>query len=185
MRLQVILFLTLLSLKAIAWAHPIPDIPVRSNLENDILEIQIELDLRCFEQDPEAAPYLLYKDLKKWGEISKNTAFKLAENYIDGRIQLIFSDSEDFLPTYSFSFVKLGGGVLKEDEDVVVVAAKVQRKIVKNGVTFAVKATMNNELGVEVINQINGVALPRKVSLFPGEKSYEWALRLMSVKPKK
>lgn len=171
----ILLFIT--TSWSLTWAHPIPGIPVRSNLENGQLKVQIELDLRCFEQDPEGAPYILYEDLKKWGEISRNTAFQMAEKYVNERIRLIFSDLSGFKPEYRFRFIKLGGGSLEKAKDVVVIVAEMQRKVEHQGVVYSVESLMGNELSVDVINMINGKALPRKVSLFPGEKSYEWSLR--------
>lgn len=183
MKIILPFLLLFISLETGLWAHPIPDIPVRSNFEKDVLKIQVELDLRCFDQDPEAAPYILYEDFKKWGEISKNTAFQLAKDYVNERIQLVFSDLPEFKPKYRFRFIKMGGGALEKDEDVVVVVAEMDRKIVQQGISFSVEAHETNELSVEVIHQIDGKSLPRKVSLFPGEKSYDWALSPRAAHP--
>ncbi len=49
-----------LALTSVAIAHPIPDVPLRSFFEADgSAVIKIELDTRCFSQDPEMEPYLL------------------------------------------------------------------------------------------------------------------------------
>lgn len=159
-------------------AHPIPDILVKSNLENKILYIRIELDFRCIEEDPEHSPYMLYKDVSKWSEISRNTAFELAKNYVNERIQLVFNQNPIENLEYKFRFMKLGGGELEKPDDVVVMALEIKRDIKTNGQYFSVKSLLNNSLTVEVIHQIKGKAIPRQVSLFPGEKSFDWALQI-------
>ena len=46
-----------LALAAIAFAHPIPDIPVRAFFQADGSALfQVEIDTRCFEADPVMAP---------------------------------------------------------------------------------------------------------------------------------
>ena len=49
----------LLALAPAAVAHPIPDVPLRSFFEADgSAVIKIELETRCFSQDPVGEPYL-------------------------------------------------------------------------------------------------------------------------------
>ena len=44
----------------VALAHPVPDVPLRSFFDADgSAVIEIELDTRCFSDDPESEPYLL------------------------------------------------------------------------------------------------------------------------------
>jgi len=69
-------------LSSFAFAHPVPDIPVRTFFPGDgTARVTVEIDPRCFEPDPENAPSLVPHGFSKTrrGGISPST-LKLKQN---------------------------------------------------------------------------------------------------------
>jgi hypothetical protein len=158
-------------------AHPLPDIPVRTNYENNQLSIQIEVDLRCLTDDPNGSPYILKSDLEKWSDAKKNETLAQVLSYAQQRIEFLLQPKGPQHQKWEARYLKLGGEALVENNDVVVVALEFQIAIKEPNLSYSVRSTRSNTLSVEVINMKNGKVIPRHVSLFPGEKSYDWALQ--------
>jgi len=159
------------------FAHPIPDIPVRTNFQNNQLSIQIEVDLRCLSDDPNGSPYVLKSDLEKWSDSKKGETLMQVLSYAQQRIQFHLHPKGLQHRKWEARYIKLGGETLVENNDVVVVALEFQIAINEPDLSYSVHSTRDNTLSVEVINMNNGKVIPRQVSLFPGEKSYDWALQ--------
>jgi len=158
------------------FAHPVPDIPVRAHLNDGELSIQIELDLRCLTDDPIDSPYVFNKDLKKWSDEKIAKVFEDAKAYVNERIKFTLNPKGSFTPDLKCKFMLLGQGELKGPDDVVVIAVEAKTSLEELHKTYSVKSTKLNDLSLEVMNKRNGKKIPRIATLFPGEKSYEWAL---------
>ena len=59
-------------------SHPIPDVPVRSSFERDgTATIQVEIEPRCFGEDPPTAPYLFKKEFEELTAVEGGTWARL------------------------------------------------------------------------------------------------------------
>ena len=59
-------------LPVVLWAHPIPELPVKSSfLAEGQATVRVEVDPRCFEANPDKAPYLLNSELTGMDEAKK------------------------------------------------------------------------------------------------------------------
>ena len=100
----------LLFLVPIGVAHPIPDVPLRSFFEADgSVVIKIELDTRCFSQDPEAEPYLFLEDYLRLSEAERDGLRAQARAYADRVLQLSFEPGGAARPQWEFEFTTFRG----------------------------------------------------------------------------
>lgn len=157
--------------------HPLPELPVWAFFEEDgTTRIEIEVDPRCFEADPEKELYMRYWFLQRCDEEERRAMFGAAEEFIPTRIGLVFSSPDAVVemakPEWSFRFTTLGGKPLKELDDPVVIRATWRTTLPGSVSTYQVEALDRGIFSVVFLNHVGGEAVPRIQRLFPGEKSY-------------
>jgi hypothetical protein len=155
-------------------AHPLPEIPVWAFFEQDgKARIEIEIDPRCFTDDPEKELYMLYWYLQRCDAEEKEEMFDLARKFIPTRVDLIFNAPEGVEePTFTCEFTTLAGRPLKNLDDPVVIRAVWETKLPSSVETYQIKAHKTGIYSVLFLNHVNDEAVPRIQTLFPGEESY-------------
>ena len=154
-------------------AHPIPDVPVWSFFHADgSARIKIEIDVRCFSDDPENEPYLQYRVLKEMTEEERADLLKQAAEYVKNTVAFRFEPAGFVEPKFVFAFEKLGQGKLEKTNDPVVISGEWASSLAENTTGYGIDALPAGELSVLFLNHINDEAVPRIQVLFPKEKSY-------------
>ncbi|MDA7921347.1 hypothetical protein N9B73_06285 [Verrucomicrobiales bacterium] len=181
---RVVLFFAILVFASFSGAHPLPEIPVWAFFESDgTTRIEIEVDPRCFEKDPEKELYMLNWYLQRCDGKEKAEMLEAAKGFIPTRVALLFDSPEGIpKPTFTCSFTKLGGGPLKKMDDPVVIRAIWKTKLPESAKTYQVKARGVGIFSVLFLNHVNDRAVPRIQTLFPGEESYVLELPLLIAK---
>ncbi len=181
---QAVIFSLVLLQTAILWAHPIPDVPVRTFFPGDgTARVTVEVDPRCFDADPATAP-----SLQKWVYDAMNPADRkeleqkaaeLVQRYVEftlepvGRVQ----------PEFKFSFTGHSGEALKGTEDVVVLTGEWKTTLAAGLSGWRIRSTEKAKLAVVFQNIIGGKVHERIAVLFPGEKSFSLDLAGLAVTP--
>ncbi len=158
----------------LAIGHPLPEIPVWAFFEKDgSARFEIEVDPRCFVEDPEKELYMLHWYLLRCDEEEKNEMFEQAKAFIPTRVDLVFGPEEWKLdPEYNCRFTTRGGKPLKKMDDPVMIRVSWKSKIPSAVKTYQVHVHDVGIFSVLFLNHLNDVAVPRIQTLFPGEKSY-------------
>ena len=90
-------------LGCLAGAHPIPDVPVHAFFEEGgACRIQIEIDPRCFEADPNTSPSVLNEALAKAPESQRSEWKKKAKAFAQATVEYFFEPLGGVLPNFSF-----------------------------------------------------------------------------------
>lgn len=155
-------------------AHPLPEIPVWAFFEEGgKARIEIEVDPRCFSEDPENELYMLHWYLQRCDEDEKQEMFDLARKFIPTRIDLVFEEPGGIEePTFTCEFTTLGGRPLQELDDPVMIRAVWETKLPSSVKSYRVRAHKIGIYSVLFLNHVNDEAVPRIQTLFPGEESY-------------
>lgn len=155
------------------FAHPVPDVPVRSFFEADgSSRIEVEIDTRCFTADPENEPYLVNRVFKQFTEAEKSALVTKAQAFIPKTVALFIEPSGKVDPTFEYTFTSHRGEPLVGDEDPVMVTAIWKSKPDPRPKAYRIEALPEGKLSVLFLNHVNDQAVPRFQVLFPGEKSY-------------
>ena len=157
-----------------AQGHPIPDVPVRSSFDADgACRIQVEVDPRCFEADPNTAPSLLHEHLRKELSEEQRAGLKAkAKEFLRHTVELFFEPQGRILPEFEFEFTKQEGAPLKNADEVVVLTGS-WRTTVPDGMRgYRIRALEGGKLCVLFLTNLRGKAVERIAVLFPGETSY-------------
>lgn len=155
------------------FAHPVPDVPVRSFFEADgSSRIEVEIDTRCFTADPENEPYLVNRVFKQFTEAEKSALVTKAQAFIPKTVALFIEPSGKVDPIFEYTFTSHRGEPLVGDEDPVMVTAIWKSKPDPRPKAYRIEALPEGKLSVLFLNHVNDQAVPRFQVLFPGEKSY-------------
>lgn len=157
----------------LAWAHPIPDIPVRGVFETGgNCTVYIEMNPRTVDADPNTAPSLtkaIYETLppERKAELQRQIeqlARESVEFFLEpvGRIQ----------PEFKWEWTGEGHKPLANDDDVVVLTGAWKTKIAAGLTGWKIRALPGKKLAVVFQNFIDGAMHPREAVLFPGETSF-------------
>lgn len=177
-------FLLLLTLIApVCLGHPMPDIPVRASFEaNGSFEITVEVDPRCFEADPNTAPYLVEEKWKTLPEAELKALLDKTRAFIDRSVALHFSTAEPLVPAFEYSFSTLENAPLSKADDPVMVSGRWKGTLPKEVRDYSITALEGGGFSVLFLNKLKGEKVERFQVLFPGESSYKLDL-LPIVKP--
>jgi len=173
-RFQIGVFTALLCLVSVgAFAHPVPDIPVRGYFHRGgEAVLKVEIDLRCFAEDPENEPYLLKWVLDESSEAEKREWIQAAEKLTQESITFHFEPLGRTLPEFAWNFTSHAGKELSKEDDPVVLTGE-WRTTIPTGVRgYRIKATEAGELAIPFINHFDGRQIERLATLFPGEESF-------------
>lgn len=157
-----------------ALGHPIPDVPVHAFFEeNGTCRIQVEVDPRCFEADPNTAPSLLHGQLRDALSEGQRAGLKArAKDFFRHTVELFFEPDGRILPEFEFEFTAQEGAPLKNADEVVVLTGS-WRTTVPDGMRgYRIRALEGGKLCVLFQNTLRGKAVERIAVLFPGETSY-------------
>lgn len=154
-------------------AHQIPDIPVRSAFAADgACVIQVEVDPRCFEADPEKAPYLLQEQFAKADEAQKAVLTGKAAAFVTTMLDFFFEPMGHIKPEFSFDFTTNDNLPLTKAGDPVVITGTWRTHLPAGATAYRIRATEACKLAVVFLNTLGGTPVERVAVLFPGETSY-------------
>ncbi|HUF63610.1 MAG TPA: hypothetical protein VMN36_16155 [Verrucomicrobiales bacterium] len=169
-------------------AHPAPDIPVRSTFNDDgTVTIRVELDPRCFAEDPMHEPYLENADFQSYTPEQKTGLLSRARRLIDDSIEFRLLPGGPIQPEFEMRFTTFAGqpllwNVEKPAENTaecgvapVVVTAEWTVDASK-ATGYQIKARKAGKFSVHFVNRL-GEKEQRLHVLFPGEESYVLGLK--------
>jgi hypothetical protein len=164
------LLLALLLFSRLAWANPEPDVPVHCHFAKDgSITVRIEIDPRCFTDDPMAERYLMKVDL---GYRSKEALEQLKAQAADAVARWVQFVPEPAKPVFTFAFTGQNQAALVKADDPVVITATCTLRPATTLQTLRVKATSEARWSIVVRYDVDGMEQPRFATLFPGETSF-------------
>ena len=172
MKLVTIYFL-LLSTFALLNGHPIPDIPVIGDFDqNGSSVITVEIDTRSFADDPEEVPMLSGPAFNKLTAEEKKDLLLVGKNLISEALLIRFNGKEWFLPDFDYDFEKKVGGNTVEESDTFVIRGYARRKLSSESQSYQIRAKESAAYDIIFTNRLNGIPQKRVNVLFPGENSF-------------
>ena len=167
--LPVLLFFALASL---AIAHPVPDVPLRSFFEADgRAVIKIEVDTRCFSDDPEMEPYLLLDQYLRMSQIERDQLRSQALDYARRTVEISFEPAGAVQPDWTFEFTTFRSGQLTRADDPVMLTGSWRLQDLAGRTGYQVRALPEGEISLLFLNYYQGEMLKGIQVLFPGESS--------------
>ena len=171
--LRYLLCLMALLAAPLAFAHPIPDVPVRFAFEEGgACSIQVEVDPRCFDGDPEIAPSLLNSALKALPEAEKQAMLAQAKVFVARSVEFTFVPSGVFTPEFAFEFTTHNAQPLTKEDDVVVMTGNWRSTVPAGSTGYRIHAKPEGKLSVLFLNRLRGKEVDRMMVLFPKETSF-------------
>jgi hypothetical protein len=165
------------------FAHPLPEVPVRADFAQDgVWTLQVEVDPRCFEADPNVALSVTNADLALFTTERKEQLKTAARDYVKRVVEIVLDPAAPVNPEFVFEFTTHENAPLKTPEDVVVLTGTWKTKVPAGTTGYSIKALKTGELSVLYHNTALGKKLDRFQILFPGESSY--VLDLKTFKPR-
>lgn len=153
-------------------AHPVPDIPVRADFQQDgSCTISIEVDPRCFATDPNAEPSLLHAVLPDMKAAARQEMFAKAKQLVMRYVEFSFAPSGSVQPDFKFHFSGHGGTELRDPEDIVVMTGIWHTRVPTGSTGWQIRAMPATPLAVVFRNYQEGLEQPKFSVLFPGETS--------------
>lgn len=162
-----------LALAPLASAHPVPDVPVKADFAQDgSWTLQVEVDPRCFEEDPNVAPSVTRADLATFSPERQQKLKTQAAEYINKVVEVVLDPPMSVNPAFEFDFTTHENAPLKTPEDVVVMTGTWKTKVPEGTTGYSIKALPAGTLSVVYHNTALGKKLDRTQILFPGEDSF-------------
>lgn len=153
-------------------AHPIPDIPVRAYFSSDGSAIlRVEVDSRCFTENPVDEPYLLFWLLKEMDQKEKDALKAQARDYVKKNIEFWFSP-ERIDPQFEYTFTGFDNETLGKDDDSVMITGEWKTQVPKGIEGYKIKSLKSGTIDLQFLNHADGEALERIHVLFPEEESF-------------
>ena len=166
----VLLFFAVVSL---AIAHPVPHVPLRSFFEADgTALIKIEVDPRCFSEDPEAEPYLRLDQYLRMSEAARDQLRSQALDYTRRTVEISVEPGGVVQPDWTFEFTTFRSGPLTRADDPVMLTGSWHLEDLAGRTGYQVRALPEGELSVLFLNYYQREALSGIQVLFPGESSH-------------
>jgi len=156
-----------------AFANPEPDIPVRSQFNKDgSCVIKVEMDPRCFTDDPMHERYLMNVDLSYRSAADLQKLKDQAADAIQRWVRLEFVPASTLKPEFTLAFAGQNQSPLMKADDPVVITAtwKFQRPAGMTG--WRVHATKEARYSIVVLNYLDDIEQLRTATLFSGETSF-------------
>ncbi len=156
-----------------ALAHPIPEVPVRSNFNEDgKAVIKVEVDPRVWEEVPDKAKYLFNQDLTTLTDQGKADLIKKAADYTFANLEFYLLPLGKVSPEFRWAITGEAEVALEKPDQPAVVTGTWETIIPAGMSGYQVRAGEGNKVAVYIHNSLRGQALERLNVLFPGEKSY-------------
>ena len=175
----------LLALATPGMAHPLPDVAVRSHFEQggDWM-LQIEIDPRSFEPDPNVAPYLTNADLGATPAEQHEKLKAKAREYVQRVVEVVLDPVAEVKPELAWEFTAAENAPLKLPEDPVMLTGTWRTKLPAGTTGYSIKALPAGTLSVLYHNTALGKKVERFQILFPGETSYVLDLKTFTPRTK-
>lgn len=163
---------------ASAFAHPVPDILVRSYFSSSgEAEIRVEVDPRSFEAHPEEHDYLQKKAADDVDDSSLESLGTTADRFLAGRVKFLLEPLGEVKPEFDWSFAKLGDGPLENPDDPAVLVGSWKTTLPKGLSAYRIESLKLADpaaipMNVVFLNHLDGKQIERYAVLFPGEKSF-------------
>ncbi len=162
-----------LLLSSLAEAHPTPVVPVRTGFDlPGSVRIGVEIDPRCFAEDPEQEPYTYARAFANLSDNAKEVWRKQARRFIPEHIIFEFDPGGRVEPEFTMRFELKDGVEFEQAEDVVVIVAESVIDLPAGARAYRIHARKAGFLTVMFLNEIGGEPVKRVQALFPGETSY-------------
>lgn len=159
-------------------AHPLPDVAVRANFESGGgWMLQVEIDPRSFEPDPNVAPYLTHADLNAATDEFKEKLKATARDYIRRVVDVVLDPLQKVNPAFDWQFTTMENAPLRLPEDPVMLTGTWKTQIPQGATGYSIRALPEGTLSVLYHNTALGKKIERFQILFPGETSYVLDLR--------
>ena len=153
-------------------AHPIPDLPLRSYFEADgSAVIKIEVDTRCFSEDPVNEPYLLVEQYLRLSEAQRDRFRSQAQEYAKRTVELSLDPGGVVQPIWTFEFTTFRSRPLSRADDPVMLTGSWRLDDLGGHTGYQVRALPEGELSVLCLNYYKKEILKGIQVLFPGETS--------------
>lgn len=166
-------------------AHPLPDVPVRADFAQDgSWTLQVEVDPRCFEEDPNIALSVTNADLALFTPERKEQLKTAARDYLRRVVEIVLDPAAAVSPEFVFEFTTHENVPLKAPEDIVVLTGTWKTQVPEGTTGYSIKALPAGELSVLYHNTALGKKLDRFQILFPGETSYVLDLKTFTPRTK-
>ncbi len=177
--------LAVLAFAPFGMAHPLPDVAVRSNFERggEYL-LQIEIDPRSFEPDPNVAPYLTHADLGVTPAEQQEKLKTKAREYVQRVVEVVLDPVAELKPELVWEFTAAENAPLKQPEDPVMLTGTWRTKLPEGTTGYSIKALPAGTLSVLYHNTALGKKVERFQILFPGETSYVLDLKTFTPRTK-
>ena len=163
--------------------HPIPDIPVIGSFETDGNSvITVEIDPRCFADDPEEVPFLLKSNFDSLTNDEKDQLIQKAKAMVSEAMEVRFGMQDWFLPNFSFTFLEKEVGDLAE-ENILVVQGTYESYLDSNTSYYQIRSLEDAAYDIVFTNLIQGKPQRRVNVLFPNEESFQLDLSFIDGQP--
>jgi len=175
--------LALMAFASPGLAHPLPDVAVRAHFEqNGDWMLQVEIDPRSFQPDPNVAPYLTNADLGVTPAEQQEKLKATARDYVKKVVEVVLDPVVEVKPDLTWEFTAAENAPLKLPEDPVMLTGTWRTKLPAGSTGYSIKALPGGILSVLYHNTALGKKVERYQILFPGETSY--VLDLKSFTPR-
>ncbi|MDI1311118.1 hypothetical protein [Prosthecobacter sp.] len=166
-------------------AHPLPDVAVRANFEqNGDWMLQVEIDPRSFEPDPNVAPYLTNADFGVTPAEQQEKLKTMAREYVQRVVAVVLDPVAEVKPELTWEFTAAENAPLKLPEDPVMLTGTWRTKLPAGSTGYSIKALPTGTLSVLYHNTALGKKVERYQILFPGETSYVLDLKTFTPRSK-
>jgi hypothetical protein len=133
--------------------------------------VQVEIDPRCFEADPEAAPYLFLGEYLAMHERQRIELRSRAILFTNSTIDINLHPGGAEPPEWSFEFTAFSSGTLSAADDPVVLTGSWRVSDVTEYTGYQIHSSPDSRLAVLFLNYYEGELLKDLQVLFPGESS--------------
>ncbi len=155
------------------FSHPIPDIPVSGNFEdNNSASITVTLDTRVFADDPEQVPFLTLSQFNLLSLPQKNELLTQAKETTENSLLVRINQRDWFLPEFIYKFENKSAEQLSAEEAIVLIRGDAILPPWSSINSFQIRSREESPYDLVFTNKVNGKPLKRVNVLWPGEESF-------------
>ena len=153
--------------------HPIPDIPVLGSFDsNGSMTISVEIDPRCFSEDPEKEPFLQREAFDGLDASERKALVENAGSLVAKALRVRFNRDVWFLPEFRYEFVGKSHEKFELEGEVFFLRGTYKHSPDATVNSYQIKAQETAEYDLVFMNVLNGKAQKRVNVLWPGEESF-------------
>lgn len=170
-----------------AWGHPPPETVVTGYFDQgkDALRLEIEVDARCLLVPTKAEEelYVYHWYLQRMTDEEKEAWIKGVRDFIEKTVEFRLLPAGAVKPRFAFAFTTLAGQPLGKLDDPIMLRGTWEGPLPEGLTGFQIKALAAGEVAVLFHNRLDGKAVERISSLFPGEESFVLDVSAYAPKP--